>query len=236
MTIPVLIFARMDSERLPGKALTPVSGRPLLARVIDRVKRSAAGRPIVVCTSKRAADDPIAALAKREGVGIMRGATADVLGRALACAGEKGFDHVVRISGDSPFIDPALIDRMIAIHRDEKPDLTTNVAPRTYPPGASVEVIAVAALRRAAAETDDAGDREHVTRYLYAHPAAFSIRNERAPAGRYDGVSLTVDTPADMARAIWIAERMPAEGDLDRAVALAREYLKMGESREGNDR
>ena len=67
MSTPVLIFSRMDSERLPGKALLPVAGRPLLARVIDRVRLSAAG-PIVVCTSERKCDEPIAQLAEDLGI------------------------------------------------------------------------------------------------------------------------------------------------------------------------
>ena len=240
MTIPVLIFSRMDSRRLPDKALKPVAGRALLARVIDRVKQTQSAMPVIVCTSDRDADDPIEGVAEAEGVMTARGSADDVLGRALDCAGEHGFEDFVRISGDSPFIDPGLIDRMTAIHKAEGADLTTNVFPRSFPPGASVEVINTDALKRAANLTTDPQDREHVTRYFYAHPADFTIRNEPAPAdapaGLYEGISLTVDTPEDLAQAQWIAERLAPDAGFDEAVALAREFLKMGRDEGEDDR
>jgi len=225
----------MDSERLPGKALLPVAGRPLLARVIDRVKLSTAG-PIVVCTSERACDKPIAQLAAVECVKGFRGATNDVLARALACVEELGADDFVRISGDSPFMDGHLIDRFVANHLAERPDLTTNVFPRTFPPGVSIEVITASTLREIATLTSDAEDREHVTRYLYAHAANFTIRNEAAKDDRYSGIVLSVDSPADLERTQWIAKRLTAGAGLDEVVALAREYLRIGEWNDGDCR
>ena len=235
MSTPVLIFSRIDSERLPGKALLPVAGRPLLARVIDRVRLSTTG-PIVGCTSERECDEPIAQLAAAEGVESFRGATDDVLARALACVEELGVDNFVRISGDSPFMDGQLIDRFVASHLAERPDLTTNICPRTFPYGVSIEVISTATLQRVAALTSDAEDREHVTRYLYAHAANFRIRNEAAEDNRYAGIVLTVDSPADLARTEWIAERLATDAGLDEVVDLAREYLRIGKSNDGESR
>lgn len=224
----IAVFARLDSKRLPGKALTSLAGRPLLGRVLDRVRAAArADEPVVLATSDRAVDDPIATFGDAEGVAVFRGDGEDVAGRCLACADAFGAARVVRISGDSPFIDAALLRAVIARGAEaDAPDLATNVFPRTFPPGVSVESIAVSALRRMLAETADPQDREHVTRYIYANPGRFRIANVAAPDGRYAGVALTVDTPDDLAKAEWIAARLddPVSADLDTIAALARRY------------
>jgi spore coat polysaccharide biosynthesis protein SpsF len=73
MTTGLIIFARMGSSRLPGKMLLPIAGRPLLGRVIDRVKCAGGDCPIVVATSTEAADDAIERYARKEGVEVFRG-------------------------------------------------------------------------------------------------------------------------------------------------------------------
>jgi spore coat polysaccharide biosynthesis protein SpsF len=85
-----------------------------------------------------------------------------------------------------------------------------------------VEVIAVEALRRASADTQDSQDREHVTRYFYRHPDRFRIRNfkrERDAAA----IQLSVDSAEDFemfARLIAAMRRPPAEYGLDEILAL----------------
>jgi spore coat polysaccharide biosynthesis protein SpsF len=210
-----------------------IAGRALLARVIDRVRLVQPARDIVVATSDRGIDDGIAALATREGVDVFRGATDDVAGRALACVEARGAERFVRVSGDSPFIDPSLIADMLARAEERGADIVTNVFPRSYPPGASVEVVSAAAMRRIVEATDDREDREHVTRYAYRHPEAFVIENVTAPRGRYNGVSLTVDWPRDLERASFIAERCDAGATLDQIVEAAREWEATAGSNDG---
>lgn len=225
--LAVLVFARLDSRRLPGKTMTPLAGRPILGRVIDRLRRVAGSPAIVVATSDRTLDDPIADFATSEGVDVFRGALDDVARRAHDCALARGLQAIVRISADSPFIDPVVIGAVMDRFRHGDVDLATNVFPRSYPPGVSVEVLATEALSRMLAMTDDGEDREHVTRYIYAHADRFRIANVAVGGDRYRGISLTVDTPDDLARAAWIAGQLGTEqasAGLDRIVALARAW------------
>lgn len=222
----IVIFARLDSNRLPGKVLKPIGGRPMLGHVIDRMRRVASAGDVVVATSDRDIDDPVARFAMDEGVAIFRGACDDVAARALKCAEANDFDRFVRISGDSPFVDPELVDQVSAAQAERGADLATNIQVRTYPPGMSVEVIRTAAMARLIAETENADDREHVTRYFYRRPEGFRIVNCRAPDSRYEGLRLVVDTPADFARASWIAERLGKDivsAGLDTIAQLGRE-------------
>jgi len=224
MRAGVVVFARMSSSRLPGKALRDLAGRPLLGRVLDRLRIGAPGWPLVVATSDRADDDAIADFAEKETTPVFRGSLDDVASRAVACADREGYSCFARVSGDSPFVDGNLVDRMIRRHLDHRPDLTTNVFPRSFPPGASVEVIDVDVLRSTISAMS-ADEREHVTAHFYANPRRFRIENMPAPDGRYGGVALTVDSPEDMARARRIAQRLGQNYDsasLDKIVEIAR--------------
>jgi spore coat polysaccharide biosynthesis protein SpsF len=225
----VVVFSRFDSQRLPGKSLADVAGRPLLCRVLDRVRSVPGTPPVIVATSDRPVDDPIADLARAESVGLFRGASDDVARRAHDCALAHRLDRLVRISGDSPFIDPALIGRMIAEADAGAADVVTNVFPRSYPPGTSVEVIATRALARVLGESADPEDREHVTRYMYRHAERFRIVNIAAPDGRFADVSLTVDWPADLEKAIWLVRRCGGGADLDTIVKAARDWARAPE-------
>jgi spore coat polysaccharide biosynthesis protein SpsF len=220
----IVVFARLDSSRLPGKALRPIAGKLLLDRVIDRCLATPNAPPVIVATSDRDTDDPIADHVRNRGERLFRGAAQDVAGRALACAKVHGLGLFVRISGDSPFIEPALIHRCLSRAREGGNDLVTNVFPRTYPIGVSVEAITTAAMSRIVEASDDPQDREHVTRYAYQHAEQFRLENLTAPDDRYAGVSLSVDTPEDHAKACWIFETHGDAVDLDTAAAAAREW------------
>lgn len=223
MHIPALIFARMDSSRLPGKAMMRLGHAPVLARVVHRLTRSREIDGIVICTSDRPLDDPITEVADKMKTGLFRGAAEDVLGRALAAATALNADAVVRISGDSPFMDAGLVDQVVRRFRDTDPDIATNVHPRTYPAGMSVEVIATATLQRLGRDVHDMADREHVTKYLYDHADGYVIENVAAPESLRD-VDLALDTEEDFAFAAWLADEVTDDAGLKTIIDAARRY------------
>lgn len=223
MHIPALIFARMDSSRLPGKAMMRLGYAPVLARVVYRLTRSREIDGIVICTSDRPLDDPITEVADKMKTGLFRGAAEDVLGRALAAATALKADAVVRISGDSPFMDAGLVDQVVRRFRDTAPDIATNVHPRTYPAGMSVEVIATATLQRLDRDVHDMADREHVTKYLYDHADGYVIENVAAPETLRD-VDLALDTEDDFAFAAWLADEVADDAGLATIIDAARRY------------
>jgi spore coat polysaccharide biosynthesis protein SpsF len=227
MTIGVVIFSRLDSQRLPGKALKPFAGRPLLGHVIDRAL--AANRPdmVVVATSDRPTDDDLAAFAEAQGAKVFRGSHLDVLGRGVACAEAFKLATLGRICGDSPFIDSGLIDRMLAVHEETGAEVTTNLFPRTFPAGMSFEIIGIEALRRLSRLTDDAAHREHMTTFIYAHPEWFRIHNVTSGIDGSEKVPLTVDSADDLVQANWLIRRLRESKKamtLENVLELAREW------------
>ena len=70
--------------------------------------------------------------------------------------------YFVRISGDSPMIDPRLIDKAIGISQKQKGyDIITNTFPRTFPEGQSVEIIKTSILKKYSKHFSSL-DKEHV--------------------------------------------------------------------------
>ena len=74
MNIVTVIQARMGSSRLPGKVLLPLSGKPLLMRMIERVRDSRLAGKIIVATTEEKSDDPIYGLCVSENIPIFQGA------------------------------------------------------------------------------------------------------------------------------------------------------------------
>src|SRR5689334_20418769 len=113
MALAAVIQARCSSQRLPGKVLRQVAGRTLLEFLLERLGRCREVSRIVVATSSEASDDAIAGFCQARSVALYRGALDDVLGRFLGVAAELGEPALVRINGDSPLLDPAIVDRAI---------------------------------------------------------------------------------------------------------------------------
>ena len=203
-----ILQARMSSTRLPGKVLAPLAGAPMILRQIERLRRARKLERIVVATSIRADDDPLAEVLATAGIPVYRGDLDDVLGRFVGALDAFGPARaVVRLTADCPLADPEVIDATVARFEDSGADYASNVAePRTFPKGLDVEVMTAAALRRAAVETRDPHDREHVTPYLYRHPDRFRLVGH-AQAADEGAVRWTVDRPDDLAfvRAVYDA-------------------------------
>ena len=219
----IVVQARMDSIRLPGKVLRQAAGKPMLGYTLDRMSRVSARLPVVVATSDAATDDPVAAFCADYGVSCVRGPLDDVAARFLKVLDETGARAFVRISGDSPLLDPALVDRAADLFEKSGADLVTNVQQRTFPKGMSVELVDAAAFRRAIAQMDGAEDREHVTHVFYRAPAMWDV--VAFESGRALGdINLSVDTADDFARFETILARMSKPHwhyDLDGILALS---------------
>lgn len=205
MSVPAIIQARLSSTRLPGKVLRPLAGQPMLAWLIERLGAAQRLGGIAVATSDTRDDDSIARFCDEAGVRCFRGPLDDAAERLVRAAEALGADGFVRVSGDSPFMDPAVVDLVVARFGDGI-DLATNVLKRTFPKGMSVEVVRLAALRRAQAMMRT-GEAEHVTPVFYRRSEDFRIVG--VESGRdWGGVQLAVDTEADFVLASRVAAAM----------------------------
>ena len=205
--IGIIAQARMSSRRLPGKVLMRIGGKTLLQQLVEGCRQVGNVDGLCVATSVDASDDAIAEHCAQLRVDCRRGPLEDVALRFIGAAQTCGFDAAVRISADSPLIDPRLIEDLVDRYRQmEDCDLATNVLRRTYPSGMSVEVIRTATLARVHPAMS-AAEREHVTPFFYAHTDQFRIASlERAEP--LVGTKFSVDTPEDFRRISALVARL----------------------------
>lgn len=232
MTVAAIIQARMGSSRLPGKMLRPLAGRPLLWHVVHRLRRARSVDVLCIATSTEPADDAIARFAAEQGVRVVRGPEDDVLGRFQLAAEVTGADIVVRVTGDAPLVDPALVDRLVAALSASGAEFAT-VRADVACIHEGVDPLSRAALERLVREAgNDPVAREHVTGYIKLHPERFTIAHiELPPEEQFAGARLSVDTPADLAFIETIHRRLSVRAgevaipDLVRLLRAAPELL-----------
>jgi spore coat polysaccharide biosynthesis protein SpsF len=198
----IVLQARIDSTRLPGKSLLPLGAsppgeKPLILRVMEALNRVPAEKRILACPDDSAA--AFAPLAAETGFDLFAGPKDDVLGRYCLVLRKFGIERVIRATGDNPFV---FADAAASINAEA---LALNADYSGYsglPLGAGVESVSAEALFRAESEASAPYDREHVCPYLYTHPELFSLHRPLAPS-RWQAahIRLTVDTPEDYERA-----------------------------------
>lgn len=189
-----IIQARMSSARLPGKVLMHINGIPMLLIMIDRAKISKRIDKLIIATSFEKTDDPIESLCNNEGIFCFRGDLNDVLKRFYWASELIKPDHIVRLTGDCPLIEPEIIDATIKTHIDGGFDYTRNYG---FPDGWDTEVITKKALDVAYRDAGSPYEREHVTPYFYNHPELFKLGRYSNNGDDLSYLKLSVDTEED---------------------------------------
>ncbi len=215
MRIGALIPARLASERLPGKALADISGRPMIAHLLDRVAACRHIRDradVVVCTTTAASDDPLEAAVRAEGCSVFRGSVDDIIRRFADAIENFGFDAVVQADGDDPLSATECMDETAnAILADPTLDIVTmsglplGCATKTFTRRAMDKVV-----RAYMTERNDTGFIYFFTRSgLCTH---LDLRNERRNWA-HDTARLTLDYESDLAlfRSIFAALYRPGK-------------------------
>ena len=158
-----IIQARMSSKRLTGKVLKDLCGKPLLSWTICRIKKTEFIGKILIATSTEISDDPIEEFCFSENIPCHRGSLDNVSSRFKEAVLEENVDAFVRISGDSPLIDPMVIDRAVQLYNQSPCDLVTNIMVRTFPKGQSVEVLNTDTFVKVSENIKEVSAKEHVT-------------------------------------------------------------------------
>jgi spore coat polysaccharide biosynthesis protein SpsF (cytidylyltransferase family) len=209
-SIRAFIQARMSSKRFPGKVLAPFAGRPLIDHVLQRVAQTVPAKHITVLTSSHPSDDPLDGFLAKRGVHVLRGSLDDVFDRFRSGLAACPCDYFFRVCADSPLLDPCLLGAAAQWVGRHEVDLVTNVHPRTYPRGQSVELLRTTTFLGIDTACLTAAEREHVTAIYYAEPARFRIHNLDSGDPGLAGESLAVDTMDDLRRLeFWL--RSPGE-------------------------
>ena len=179
MNVVAIIQARMDSTRLPGKALKDILGKPMLWHIFNRLRHAKLVNQIVIATSNRRSDNPIVKFAEENEIPYYAGSEIDVVDRLYRAAKKFGADAVVRITVDCPLVDPAVVDKVTKAYLDNEDsfDYVSNTHPPTYPDGLDTEIFSFQALKRAWEEVKEPFGREWITTNFFEHPEKYRLGN-----------------------------------------------------------
>ena len=197
----------MGSSRLPGKSMMDLGGEPLIARVLERMKRNTLLDETVLATTEKSEDDVLAEWADNSGVAVFRGSDMDLVGRYYWTAKAYDADVIVRVPGDNPVSDPTEGERIIRHHLLSDNDMSSNysnvadspvVEQNGYPEGIGAEVYDFDAFERVHLTATDPRNREHPHTNFFENPDLYRVGTLDCPADiRRPELYFYVNTPSE---------------------------------------
>lgn len=192
----IAIQVRCDSKRFPRKIFSKVNNKSIIENIIDNL--SVLNLKICLCSTNRKIDKDIKKISLKKKCFFYGGSKNNVLNRLYNCAKKFNSKNLIRINGDSPLISSHLILKAIK-YRKKFPqyDIITNVFPRTFPRGMSVEIIKTDCLKKLNLMKLTKTNKEHVTKFIYKNPELFKIKNFNLKKD-FSNINLSVDTKNDL--------------------------------------
>ena len=176
MKILLIVQARINSKRLPGKVLKKINNKTIIEILLNNLKKVKEIDQIIVAISNSKSDDILNEHLKKIGFNVFRGSEEDVLDRFYQTAKINNAKNIIRITADCPLIDVNVLASMINIFFENKPDYLCNTMPPTWPDGLDVEIFTFKALETAWKLATTNHDREHVTPFI-RHSKNFILEN-----------------------------------------------------------
>lgn len=128
MKAAAVIPARYDSSRFPAKMLADLKGKAVILRTVERTLQADALSGVMVATD----DERIVRVVSDAGHRACMTRRDHVSGtdRIVEAMAHVDADLIVNVQGDEPFMDPGLINRLVArMNRDDAPDIGTACTP-----------------------------------------------------------------------------------------------------------
>lgn len=227
LRVSAIIQARMGSTRLPGKVMMPLAGQPVLWHIIHRLKKCRTIDDIVVATSDLKEDDKLAAWCRKNDIPVFRGPEENVLQRFALAVKSLDPEIIIRICGDSPMVDPQVIDQLVIhlVNTGADHCIGDKKTPTTHEGFSPFSRQAFERLMSEAA--DDPVAIEHVTAYFGQHPEKFKTSTIPMPREHwFSGARMSIDTPADLRfmNEVYARLDVPAgEADMTEVVRLLKD-------------
>ena len=120
LNLIVIIQARSNSKRFNNKVLYEIYNRPIIWHVVSKIKKSKNVKKIIIATSKNKSDDKLVKYLEKIKINYYRGSLTNVAKRLCDAAEKNKAKFFMRISADSPLIDPVIIDKAIKIFNNKK--------------------------------------------------------------------------------------------------------------------
>lgn len=123
----IVIPARYESTRLPGKPLLEIAGKTLIRLVYERALESRLKDGIIIATD----DERIIEAASSFGAEAIMTGSACKSGTDRVCEAIRGRegDIIINLQGDEPFVRPDMIDLLFSVMENEDLEMATLCSP-----------------------------------------------------------------------------------------------------------
>jgi len=162
----LIIQARMDSTRLPGKVMMNIGKYKIIEFLFKRISKSKKIDKVLIATSKNIKDDVLCKFLSQKKINFYRGEEFNVLKRFYYASKTYNPKNIIRITADCPLVDSKMLDKMIKIFESNKYDYLSNTNPPTFPDGLDVEIFTFMTLKDAYKNAKTKYEKEHVTPYI----------------------------------------------------------------------
>lgn len=203
----------MGSSRLPGKAMLPLAGKPLIWHMIDRMRAAGCCEHLYLATTSDPRNDPLVEYCAAQGLEAVREREEDDLAARLhAVVAASGADYVLKTGGDCPLIEPTVMRDMVRTAIAQGSDFCSNRVRWTFPMGLSCDVLSASAITWAHENLVTPEDRELFATWIRDRPEQFRVTSFE------HGENLShhtwmVDTPEDYAWMQQLFEALYRDGE-----------------------
>lgn len=123
--VSIVIPARLESSRLPGKVLLDLGGKPMLQHVWERARLMTEAAEVVIATDA----DAVRERATAWGAKVMMTSPDCPNGtaRAASLLDQLAGEFIINLQGDEPLMEPGLLDALVAAWRTHGGDVVTAV-------------------------------------------------------------------------------------------------------------
>jgi len=203
LRVVAIIQARLDSSRFPRKSLANMSGIPLVAHVVNRVKQ-VPDIDAVVAAIPFSDDLILADLFRKSKVDqVIYGSEKNVLFRFWYAAMLTKADIVMRVTGDCPLFSSTAAEEVLKRYKSDKHSRqywSNDTTCSGWPDGTDVEVFSFDILQKSHLSKDKTkSDCEHVTTWMRRKLCSSVGLCEREKDDLSE-LKLSIDTPDDLVR------------------------------------
>jgi spore coat polysaccharide biosynthesis protein SpsF len=202
-----IILSRLDSKRLPQKAFSILGNKFLIDWCISGISGHQ-NFDVILATTNRESDDPLENFALKNGIKCFRGDHINVAKRIGDCIIKFNIKNFARINADSPFIHGDLVSQGFRLIEKGNFDFVTNLIPRTYPYGISLEVFKSDFYLNEYHKFTSNDHFEHVTKFFYENINSYNVKKVTYNKD-FHNIKFTVDTEEDLDKLNTLIRKYP---------------------------
>ena len=194
------IEARINSSRLPGKVLIDLDNIPIIKIIVEKCQQLSFIDNLVVATTTSSKDNILCNYLKENKIVHFRGSENDVWKRLIGCCKKYNADTLIKLTGDNPFIDTAIIEEGFEKFKKlDNVDILCISDVRSLPIGFDFEILKTKNFIKSYGPQSTPYDKEHATTFLKKNFKKYNFFPSRKFSKEFiKDIELTIDNEEDL--------------------------------------